>query len=84
MVQSGYVLRWLHDGQMEEFAFEGQAFHPVAPLFDGPIYFELVKDGASATMTFDPATRQAGPAGLLSPAINEGSVDLSRRQVDGF
>jgi Glycosyltransferase family 87 len=74
MVQSGYVLRWLHDGQMEEFAFEGQAFHPVAPSFEGPIYFELVKNGVSTTMTFDPATRQVSRAALPPPATTEGSV----------
>jgi hypothetical protein len=62
MVPSGYVLRWLHDGKLEELVFEGQAFHPVAPSFDGPIYFELVKNGASTTMTFDPATRRVAPA----------------------
>jgi Glycosyltransferase family 87/WD40-like Beta Propeller Repeat len=73
MVQSGYVLRWLHDGQMEEFAFEGQAFHPVTPSFAGPIYFELVKNGASTNMTFDPATRQVARA-ALSPPVTEGSA----------
>ena len=62
MVRSGYVLRWSHDGRMEEFAFGGQVFHPVAPSFVGPIYFELVKDGASTTMMFDPGTRKAVPA----------------------
>jgi hypothetical protein len=74
MVRSGYVLRWLHDGQMEEFAFESQAFHPVAPSLEGPIYFELVKNGASTTMTFDPATRQVARAALPPPATTEGSV----------
>jgi hypothetical protein len=73
MVQGGYVLRWLHDGQMEELVFDGQAFHPVAPSFAGPIYFELVKNGASKTMTFDPATRQVMSA-TLQPPITEGSV----------
>ena len=74
MVRSGYVLRWLHDGQMEEFAFEGQAFHPVAPSFEGPIYFELVKNGTSTTMTFDPVTRQVARAALPPRATTEGSV----------
>jgi Glycosyltransferase family 87/WD40-like Beta Propeller Repeat len=74
MVPSGYVLRWLHDGQMEEFAFEGQAFHPIAPSSEGPIYFELVKNGASTTMTFDPATRQVARAALPAPGTTEGSV----------
>jgi Glycosyltransferase family 87/WD40-like Beta Propeller Repeat len=74
MVRSGYVLRWLHDGQVEEFALEGQAFHPVAVSFEGPIYFELVRNGASTTMTFDPATRQMARPALPPPAPTEGSV----------
>ena len=74
MVRRGYVLRWLHDGQMEELTFDGQAFHPVAPSFDGPIYFELVKNGASTTMTFDPVTRQAARVATPPPATTEGSV----------
>jgi len=74
MVQSGYVLRWIHDGQMEEFAFDGLAFHPVAVSSEGPIEFELVKNDASTTMTFDPATRQVA-RGTLSPlTTTEGSV----------
>ena len=73
MVQSGYVLRWLHDGKMEEFAFEGQAFHPLAPSFDGPIYFELAKNGTSTTMTLDPATRQVAAA-IVTPRISENST----------
>jgi Glycosyltransferase family 87/WD40-like Beta Propeller Repeat len=74
MVRSGYVLRWLHDGQMEEFSFQGQVFHPVAPSFYGPLYVELVKNGASTTMTFDPTTRDVAPATLIQAASNEGSV----------
>lgn len=67
MVRSGYVLRWLHDGQMEEFSFHGQVFHPVVTSFYGPIYLELVKNGASTTMTFDPATKGVAPA-TIAPA----------------
>ncbi len=59
-----YILRWLHDGKIEELAFEGHAFHPVAPTADGPIYFELVTHGTSTTMVFDPMTRRVTP-GLL-------------------
>jgi hypothetical protein len=58
---------------MEEFAFGGQVFHPVAPSFVGPIYFELVKDGASTSMMFDPGTRQAAPA-PPPPVTTEHSV----------
>jgi hypothetical protein len=74
MVRRGYVLRWLHDGRMEEFAFEGEAFHPVAPSFEGPIYFELVKSRVSTTMTFDPVTRQVARAARPPQATTEGSV----------
>jgi hypothetical protein len=74
MVRRGYVLRWLHDGQMEELPFQGQVFHPVAPSFDGPIYLELVKNGASTTMTFDPTSRAAMPAALMPAISTNGSV----------
>src|SRR6202045_5550890 len=68
MVRSGYVLRWLHDGQVEEFSFQGQVFHPVAPSFYGPLYLELVKNRASTTMTFDPTTKEIAPA-TSTPAL---------------
>jgi len=74
MVPSGYVLRWLHDGQVEEYSFQGQVFHPVAPSFYGPLYLELVKNGASTTMTFDPTTREIAPATSIPAATTEDSV----------
>jgi hypothetical protein len=69
-----YVLRWLHEGRIEEFTFEGHAFGPVAPSPDGPIYFELVARGASTTMAFDPATRRAAPALLAKASATEDPV----------
>ena len=48
-----YVLRWLHDGENQELAFEGEAFHPVAHSPDGPIQFDLVANGTSTSMLFD-------------------------------
>ena len=74
MVRSGYVLRWVHDGQMEELAFDGQAFHPVAPSFEGPIYFELAKKRVSTTMTFDPVTRNVARAALPLATTAGGSA----------
>jgi hypothetical protein len=71
-----YVLRWLHDEKIEELAFEGHAFHPVAPSPDGPIYFELVARGASTTMVFDPSTRRVAP-GFLPKAIAAADSVLS-------
>jgi hypothetical protein len=74
MVRKGYVLRWLHDGQIEELTFQGQVFHPVALSFDGPIYLELVKNGSSTPMIFDPATRSVVPTTLMPTVPAEGSV----------
>jgi Glycosyltransferase family 87 len=69
-----YVLRWLHNGKIEKLKLEGFAFRPVAPSPDGPIYFELVANGRSATMQFDPSTRRVVPA--VSPDLHtsEGPV----------
>ncbi|MGA2812435.1 MAG: glycosyltransferase 87 family protein [Candidatus Acidiferrum sp.] len=74
LVRSGYVLRWLHDGQIEEFSFEGLPLHPLAPSFNGPIYLELVKNGASTMMTFDPGTRGVAPSTLALAARTNDSV----------
>jgi Glycosyltransferase family 87 len=69
-----YVLRWQHDGQTEELAFDGQAFHPTTASPDGPIYFELVAHGKSTTMAFDPVTRKTVPAPLPESAKNSDSA----------
>lgn len=74
MVPSGYALRWSHDGHMEEFSFGGLVFHPQAPSFAGPVYFELVKDGASTTMMFDPVTRQALPVASPPPMVDSSMI----------
>ncbi len=74
-----YVLRWLHDGQNEELAFEGHAFHPVARTPDGPIEFELVAHGTSTMMEFDPSTRKTvprlTPSSVAAPAESAVSPD---------
>jgi hypothetical protein len=74
MVHTGYVLRWLHDGQVEEFSFQGQVFHPVAPSFYGPLYLELVKNRASSTMIFDPTAKEIAPATSTPAFPTEDSV----------
>jgi hypothetical protein len=69
-----YILRWLHDGKIEKLVFEGHAFQPVAPVPDGPIYFELVARGTSTTMAFDPRSWQAAPAALPGSAVTGESI----------
>jgi hypothetical protein len=56
-----YVLRWLHEGRIDTFSFEGNAFSPRARSADGAIEFELVSHGASAKMQLDPATGTVSP-----------------------
>jgi putative Ca2+/H+ antiporter (TMEM165/GDT1 family) len=68
-----YILRWMHDGGIEQLPFEGHAFNPVASSPDGPIYFELVAHGSSTTVAFDPNTRQV-TQGTLTNSSDSYSV----------
>jgi hypothetical protein len=63
-----YVLRWLHDNQNEELSFEAQALHPRLAADGTAIYFELVENGRSSMMEFDPATGKARPREMPVPA----------------
>jgi hypothetical protein len=62
-----YVLRWLHDDQNEELSFEGQALHPRLAADGTAIDFELVENGSSSMMEFDPATGKATPREMPVP-----------------
>lgn len=68
MGKDGYVLRWLHESRNQELSFEGHALHPrLAP--DGEsIWFELVADGRSTMMQFDPSTGRTSPLSMAVPA----------------
>jgi hypothetical protein len=70
--EAGYVLRWLHDGAIQNVGLPGSALHPVAPDPDGPVWFEMTGRGHSATMRFEPrsGTISQGtiPAGAAAPA----------------
>jgi hypothetical protein len=69
-----YVIRWLHDNQNEELLFGGQAMHPRSAPDGKSIYFELVANGASTMMQFDPATRKAVPQPMPVPADSMASA----------
>lgn len=58
-----YVLRRLRDGRIETLAFDGHAFGPRARTPDGPVDFELVRNGISLPMELDPLTGRAEPRG---------------------
>jgi hypothetical protein len=68
MENDRYVLRWLHDNRNEELLFEGQALHPRLAADGTAIYFELVENGSSSMMEFDPATGKATPREMPVPA----------------
>jgi hypothetical protein len=65
-----YVLRRFRDNQVQDFAFEGEAFRPFVPSppqadtssTNDTIYFELVANRASTTMAFNVAAGKAEPA----------------------
>jgi Tol biopolymer transport system component len=68
-------LRWLHDNRVEELAFAGEAFRPIATTPTGRINFELVANRTSTTMQFDPNSRKTTP--LVAPV----TVDTSKPVV---
>ena len=57
MGQRRYVLHWAHDGTIKELCFHGSALCPIALAPGGPVQFELLADGVSRFMAFDPRTR---------------------------
>jgi hypothetical protein len=63
-----YVLRWLHGDQNKELSFEGQALHPRLAADGTGIDFELVENGRSSMMEFDPATGKAMLQDMPVPA----------------
>jgi len=80
MGKDRYVLHWLHGGDIEELVFDGQALTPVAENPEGPIRFELVSNGRSKFLEFDPRTREtrALPSRVVpSSRIREGQSTWS-------
>jgi Glycosyltransferase family 87/WD40-like Beta Propeller Repeat len=74
MGKDRYVLRWLHDSQNEELSFEGQALHPRLAADGTAVLFELVENGSSSMMEFDPATGKATPREIPVPADFQDAV----------
>jgi hypothetical protein len=73
-----YVLRWLHGNHNEELSFNGQSFHPRVASNGESILFELVANGTSTMMQFDPSTRKTEPsttAVLIDPIVSIVSPD---------
>jgi len=60
MGENGYVVRWKHDGNLEEVPTEGNALHPVR-LDDGSVGIEEVYGGKSEFVRFEPSSRKMTP-----------------------
>lgn len=69
-----YALGWLHNGKNETFYFNGEVFQPVALSDHGPIEFELVAEGTSRMMLFDPLTKKLSPAAGPPPLDPTSSI----------
>jgi hypothetical protein len=72
--ERGYLLRWAHDGRIDRLSFDGVALEPFALAADGPIWFDLVVNGVSRTMRFDPLTGIAPPEAAGLPSRDESPV----------
>ena len=80
----GYVLRWMHDGRIDRLPFDGLALHPVAVPGADAVWFELVAQGNSTMMRFDPLTRTAVPAPLAASVGSAGPVVSPDGRWAGF
>lgn len=69
-----YELRYLHDGHVERFAFDGEALLPMAAGPSGPIRFELVSHGHSTAMLLDPLSGRVSVLAGLPLPDGRGSV----------
>jgi glycosyl transferase family 87/WD40 repeat protein len=74
MSRAHYVLRWLHDSQNQEIAFDGQALHPRLAPDGNSVDFELVLNRTSSMMKFDPFTGRSTPITIGIPADTAVSV----------
>ena len=62
-----YELRYLHEGHIERFAFDGEALLPAAIGPSGPVRFELVSHRRSRAMLLDPVTGRVSVLAALPP-----------------
>jgi Glycosyltransferase family 87/WD40-like Beta Propeller Repeat len=74
MGKDRYVLRWLQEKRSEEVSFEGQALHPRLSPDGESIVFELVADGKSTMMQFNPSIGTASPVAMAVPSDRSSPV----------
>ena len=68
MAQGRYLLRAASGGEVHDFPFEGDTFHPALAQPAGPIYFELAAQGHSRICAFAPLN--AHPEIIVGPEMD--------------
>jgi len=76
MGKDRYVLSWMHGGRIEKISFPGQMLNPFASK-DGRIRFELVANGQSRMMEFNPSNHEVAQLPADAPAEMEGARKVS-------
>jgi hypothetical protein len=76
MGRDRYVLSWMHGDRIEKISFQGQMFNPFASD-DGRIRFELVANGQSRMMEFNPLNHEVAQLPSDAPAEMEGDAKVS-------
>lgn len=69
-----YLIRWLHGGQIQPLSFQGQALHPRLAPDGASVDFELVANGTSTMIEFDPSAGRFTTVALPVPADSPVSV----------
>jgi hypothetical protein len=76
MAKDRYVLSWMHGDRIEKISFQGQMLNPFASD-DGRIRFELVSNGQSRMMEFNPLNHEVAQLPSDAPAELEGGAKVS-------
>jgi hypothetical protein len=76
MGKDRYVLSWMRDDRIQKISLEGEVFNPFASA-DGRIRFELVFNGPSTTMEFNPLNHEVAQLPSGAPAEVERDSKVS-------
>jgi hypothetical protein len=76
MGKDRYVLNWMHGDRIQKISLEGEVFNPFESA-DGRIRFELVSNGRSTMMEFNPLNHEVAQLPSGAPAERERGSKVS-------
>jgi hypothetical protein len=76
MGKDRYVLSWMHGDRIQKISLEGEVFNPFESA-DGRIRFELVSNGHSTMMEFNPLNHEVAQLPSGAPAEGERGTKVS-------